>query len=177
MATIPNFPQHLLEEHAQWHSGMNMDIRAGDGLEFLRFHRNFLRKALQWYDTQGLNPEDVAAWTAIPQEIKMHPAWSAELQEAEDRIVGDLASFASSDAFGAFLLGSSLHDAVHALGADMFGDPDFRFATLSPRSTLFYHWHRLIDRWWSDLQRSRKRTGARRRKKPSKRSKGTKRSS
>jgi hypothetical protein len=158
MATIRNYPQRLLEEHFSWHSNMNMnmnmdmDIGAGDGVEFLRFHRNFLRKSLRWYNAQERNRRMLAAWSSIPSEIKNHPAWTRGLQEAEDRIITNLASFESSDELGRYLLTSSLHDAVHVIGSEVYNDFDFSQISLAPRSTLFYNWHRLIDRWWRDLQ-------------------------
>ncbi|MCI3926987.1 tyrosinase family protein [Paenibacillus sp. TRM 82003] len=83
----------------------------------------------------------------------MHPAWNRALQEAENRITSNLASFRSSDELGRFLLETSLHDSVHAIGAAVYNEPDFAFIALSPRSTLFYNWHGLIDRWWRDWQR------------------------
>ena len=157
MARIPNYPQSLLDQHAQWHSNMNMNVQPGDGLEFLRFHRNFLRTSLRWYRAQGLDASSVEPWSAVPAEIKMHPGWNSGLQEAEDRITRNLQSFASSDALGRYLLTTSLHDAVHVFGADVYGDPDFGQVPSAPRSTLFYNWHRLIDRWWRELQRIKKR--------------------
>lgn len=156
MARIPNYQQSLLDEHFLWHSNMNMNIRAGDGIEFLRFHRNFLRKSLRWYNAQGLNPRSVEPWSSIPLEIKMHPGWTRTLQEAETRITRNLASFESSDELGIFLLTSSLHDAIHAIGAEVYNDVDFGLIRLAPRSTLFYNWHRLIDRWWREFQRIKK---------------------
>lgn len=156
MARIPNFPQRLLEEHFRWHSNMNMDIPSGDGIKFLRFHRNFLRKSLRWYKTQGLDPGEVAPWTSIPLEIKMHPGWNRRLQEAENRITRNLSSFQSSDELGRFLQTSNLHGAVHVIGGEVFNDNDFGEISLSPRTTLFYNWHRLIDRCWRELQRINK---------------------
>ncbi|WP_166240975.1 tyrosinase family protein [Paenibacillus turpanensis] len=154
MATIPNYPQRLLDEHFQWHSNMNMmNMRQGDGADFLRFHRDFMRRSLQWYNAQGLDRRSVAAWSSIPAEIRSHPMWNQGLQEAEDRITRNLASFRSSEELGRFLLMSSLHDSVHVIGAEVYRDPDFGLISLAPRSTLFYNWHGLIDRWWRDWQR------------------------
>ncbi len=156
MATIPNYPQRLLDEHARWHRNMNMNIRPGDGIEFLRFHRIFLRRSLRWYRSQGLNPSLVAPWSSIPRRVKEHPGWNSTLQEAEDRITQNMASFESSDELGRFLLTTFLHDTVHAIGAEVYNDSDFGFIHLAPRSTYFYRWHRLIDHWWRRFQRSRR---------------------
>lgn len=151
MATIPNFPQSYLREHAAWHMQMG-DMRLADGVEFLEFHRNYLQKTLAWYRAQGLNPRLVGPWTSIPAEIKRHPRWSRRLQDAENRITGNLSSFSSADELGLFLQTSSLHDAVHVFGADVYNDDDFGRVALSPRSTLFYNWHGLIDNWWRQLE-------------------------
>lgn len=153
MATIPNFPQSLLSEHAAWHRNMPMGMRSGLGSDFLEFHRNFLQKSLEWYRTQRLNPRLIEPWSLIPSEIKSHPGWNRRLQEAENRITSNLASFQSSDELGLFLLTSSLHDTVHVIGADVFNDDDFARIALAPRSTLFYNWHGLIDNWWRKLER------------------------
>ncbi|WP_238392493.1 tyrosinase family protein [Paenibacillus antri] len=133
-----------------------MNLRPGDGIEFLRFHRNFLRKSLRWYNAQGLNPKSVEPWSSIPVEIKTHPGWTSRLQEAENRITRNLASFESSDELGIFLLTSSLHDAVHAIGAEVYSDMDFGQIRWAPRSTLFFNWHGMIDRRWRAFQRIKK---------------------
>ncbi|MDQ0057890.1 hypothetical protein [Paenibacillus harenae] len=157
MAKIPNFPQRLMDEHARWHmSHMNRDVRSGDGISFLRFHRRFLRKALRWYKGQGLDHQRVTAWSRIPLAVKATPGWDSQLQEAEDRMVKRLGSFKSSDELGRFLLTSSLHDSIHVLGSEVYGDPDFGVILRSPRSTLFYRWHGLIDRWWRKYQQLNK---------------------
>lgn len=154
MARIQNFPENLLVEHSRWHRrNMNMgQLRSGDGVEFLSFHRNFLQKALEWYDSQGLNPRSVAPWRSIPSEIKRHPGWTSTLQNAENRIMRNLSSFTSAEELGRFLQTSSLHNAVHVIGSEVYNDTDFARISLSPRSTLFYNWHGLIDNWWSQLE-------------------------
>lgn len=152
MATIPNYPQSLLNEHARWHMSMQMRMRFGIGEEFLTFHRNFIQKSLQWYKGQNLNPKLVTPWSSIPDKIKSHPSWSGRLQNTENRITGRLSSFDSAEELGEFILFSSLHDSVHMIGSEVFNDPDFGQIQLSPRSTLFYNWHGLIDNWWKQLK-------------------------
>lgn len=152
MATIPNFPQSLLNEHAAWHQNMRMGER-GEGIEFLAFHRDFIQRCIEWYEAQGMNPRIIEPWTSIPLEIKNHPRWSSRLENAENRMTRNLDSFQSADELGSFLLTTSLHDAVHVLGAEVFNDADFGRISLSPRSTLFYHWHGLIDNWWRQFER------------------------
>ncbi|MFX3624236.1 MAG: hypothetical protein ACE3JP_09400 [Ectobacillus sp.] len=155
MATIPNFPQRLLREHAEWHRNMGRDMgtRPGDGIEFLEFHRNFMEKSLNWYREQRLNSRLVEPWASIPLEITRHRRWGRRLQNAENRIIRNLASFDSPDELGRFIQTSSLHDAVHVIGAEVFDDDDFSRVIMSPRSTLFYNWHGLIDNWWRLLER------------------------
>lgn len=153
MATISNFPQDFLREHAMWHMNMRMNMRTGMGKEFLQFHRDFLQKTLQWYKKQGLDPKLVVPWSSIPKELKSHPGWNRSLQDAENRITGNLSSFNSAEELGQFLLNSSLHDSVHVIGSIVYNDPDFGQISLSPRSTLFYNWHGLIDNWWRKLNK------------------------
>jgi hypothetical protein len=152
MATIPNFPQRFLEEHATWHNNMGMGRRSGDGIEFLEFHRNFIKKALEWYDARGMNPTLVQPWSAIPSEMKRHPRWNNRLQEVENRMTRNLSSFNSGDELGRYLLTTRLHDAVHVLGSEVYDDEDFGLISLAPQSTLFYNWHGLIDNWWKQLE-------------------------
>lgn len=154
MTRIRNFPQSFLSEHDRWHrQHMSMNrLRSGDGLEFLSFHRDFISEVLEWYNTQRLNPRLVEPWSSIPSEIKRHPGWTREIQDTENRIVRNLSSFNSSDELGRFLLTSSLHDAVHIIGSEVFNDNDFGQISRAPRSTLFYNWHGLIDNWWRRLE-------------------------
>ena len=154
MATIPNFPQDLLNEHAAWHRNMPMGMRSGMGIDFLEFHRNYLQKSLAWYGSQRGNPQLVAPWSSIPSEIKNHPRWNRSLQNAETRIVGNLTSFSSADELGGFILATGLHDFIHVMGAQVYNDADFEQIALAPRSTLFYNWHGLIDRWYRQLEQS-----------------------
>ena len=156
MATIPNFPQRLMDEHASWHMNHMGEVRAGDGISFLRFHRNFLKKGLRWYKAQGLDRQRVTPWSRIPSAIKANAGWDSQLQEAEDRILRRLSSFSSSDELGRFLLTSSLHDSVHGIGSEVYRDPEFGVIHSSPQSTLFYRWHGLIDRWWRKYQQLNK---------------------
>ncbi|MED3728483.1 hypothetical protein ACT6P6_10685 [Priestia endophytica] len=155
MARISNFPEHFIREHETWHhEHMNMgNLRAGDGIEFLSFHREFMERCLEWYNSQGLNSDWVEPWRAVPNQIKRHPGWTRELEEAENRIRNNPSSFRSGDELGRFLQETSLHDAVHVLGSEVFDEPDFGRISLSPRSTLFYNWHRLIDNWWRSVER------------------------
>lgn len=151
MALLRNFPRSLLVEHARWHRNMDMRLRTGHGLEFLRFHRYFLNEALDWYRTQDLDPRMIRPWSSIPSVIKRHPRWNRRLQNAENRIIHNLESFRSSDELGLFIQTSSLHRAVHVLGSIVFDEPEFLEIALSPRSTYFYNWHGLIDNWWRQL--------------------------
>jgi hypothetical protein len=153
MARIQSFPQNLLVEHARWHLNMRMGVRSAGGEEFLTFHRDFMKKALDWYRAQDLEPKAVKPWTSIPSEIKDHPRWNTRLQNAEDRVMNDISSFDSPEELGNFLLNSSLHSAVHVLGSQVFREPDFGQINLSPRSTYFYNWHGLIDKWWKQLEK------------------------
>lgn len=153
MARIENFPQELLDEHASWHMNMRMGTNARNGVDFLSFHREFLKKSIEWYRSQGFDTKVIRPWSSIPNEIKSHPRWNQRLQNAENRIVNDLDSFSSSEELGNFLLNTNLHGSVHVIGSIVYNDPDFGQITLSPQSTYFYNWHRLINQWWREFER------------------------
>lgn len=157
MARIPNFPGPLLREHARWHMNMmNRRPRPGDGVRFLRFHRDFMRRCLRWYNRRGYDPSRVMPWSSIPEEIKASSRWTSGLEEAEHRVTAHLDSFRSEDELGFYLLyTTNLHNAVHTIGGQVFNDPSFGRISISPRSNYFYNWHGLIDNWWSELRRIR----------------------
>jgi len=120
---IPNFPPELLAEHRDWHRAHHQQMFSppvGYGLEFLNFHRSFIRRALAWYENSGLDRRLVQPWQAVPEPIRRsgcyHPA-------AEDRIVRQTASFRSADELGHFIIVSGLHGCMHQQGALLFGEP------------------------------------------------------
>src|SRR5262245_23871274 len=61
--TIPNFDSALLMEHSSWHmnapssGGRRFAMgQPGSGTEFLDFHHDFMRRALNWYNEHGGDP-------------------------------------------------------------------------------------------------------------------------
>jgi hypothetical protein len=157
MSEIANFPQNLLDMHHAWHDGgahppfPGRAIPAGQpgsGLEFLQFHRDYVNQFHAWYDTQpSANQAAVAPWTAIPPEVK-NPnfGWNSNLAAQEQRIATNNPPFASADELGQFIE-NGIHNWIHGATAQAFNEP-FIGSLHSPKSTLFYGIHGLVDRWW-----------------------------
>lgn len=149
MSTIPNFPQVLLEEHARWHHAHHHDnpsvLPPGYGELFLRFHRDYIRRALQWYQQAGYDPALVAAWQEVPEPIRRSACYPIQ---AEMRIRNAPQSFSSIDELGRFIEGSNLHGCIHQEAARVFGEPDLNDFDLAPRNTIFYNIHGMIDNWY-----------------------------
>ena len=153
MSTIPNFPGDLLEEHKRWHHARhNVDLErppSGYGLEFLQFHRNFISRALAWYNQNGNNPSLVQPWAAVPEPIRRSPCYD---QAAEARILYQPESFGSADELGRFIESSGLHGCIHQGAAELYGDPDISDFDMAPRNTVFYNIHGMIDRWYRNWE-------------------------
>lgn len=159
MPMIPNFPADLLQEHGRWHHErhpMQLNPPPGYGLEFLQFHRGFIRRALDWYRrSSGMDARLVEAWPSVPEAIRQAPCYSVS---AEARIVRQPESFASADDLGRFIESSGLHGCIHETLAALHNDPELRDFDLAPRHTEFYQLHGMIDRWyqnWEGLGRFR----------------------
>jgi hypothetical protein len=157
VSVIPNFPQNLLDMHHAWHSagahppfpGRSIPPgQPGSGLEFLQFHRNFMVQFHAWYDSQpGADQNAVAAWSSIPPELKVGAVgWNSNLAMQEQRITTANPPFASADELGQYIE-NGIHNWIHGATASAFNEPavaDFH----SPKSTLFYKIHGLVDLWW-----------------------------
>jgi hypothetical protein len=163
---IPNFPEALAALHHHWHnaaahpgSGPGRQHPMGTpgaGLEFLTFHRDFVQQVFAWMATQSFpSPLDVAAWTAIPPELR-NPSvgWSPVLSQQEIHITTNNPPFASADDLGTFIE-VGIHSWIHGATALAFNEPVV--GTLhSPESTYFYKIHGLVDYWWQQWQRAHK---------------------
>lgn len=157
MSEIPNFPQNLLDMHHAWHTpGAHPPFpsraipagQPGSGLEFFQFHRDFVVQFHAWYDSQpGADQSAVAAWTALPPEVKdVNLGWNENLVAQEQRITTNNPPFASADELGQFVE-NGIHNWIHGAVASAFGDPVVG-GFHSPRSTYFYKIHGLVDLWW-----------------------------
>jgi hypothetical protein len=158
MSLILNFPDSLLDEHHAWHmAGAHPGYPTrtfpigtpGSGLEFFSFHRRFMAEFHAWYDNQaGADQAAVAAWPAIPQELKVESAgWVPPWPSDEDRIVHQPYSFGTADDLGIFVELGIHNQFLHGAAAQVYNEPIL--ATFhSPLSTYFYQLHGLVDRWW-----------------------------
>ena len=165
MAIITNIPQAMIDEHIAWHSrpgnptagGRAIDPfppfgstpAAGSGEEFLVWHSGFLSRFLDWVDNlptaQKPTSSSIAAWTAIPQMLKMSMlGWNATLANEESQL-SDMSNFGSLDDLGQFLEWS-LHGFLHNAASGMWSEP-MLLSFESPRSTYFWQLHGLIDHW------------------------------
>ncbi|MBW7476016.1 hypothetical protein K0T92_14815 [Paenibacillus oenotherae] len=149
MSIIRNFPRALLEEHRQWHHANHQDnpanIPAGYGLRFLEFHRQFIARALQWYNRQGYNPQLVAPWQSVPEEIRYTPCYN---RAAERRILFNPQSFATADELGRFIESSNIHGCIHQEAARLYNERELNDFDVAPVSTIFYNIHGMIDGWY-----------------------------
>ncbi|OXM14081.1 hypothetical protein [Paenibacillus herberti] len=150
---IPNFPSDLLEEHQRWHHvnhvTNNNPPPIGWGDRFLSFHRQYIRKVLSWYQSQGYDMRLVQPWTEVPQGIRMSPCYD---RNAEMRLRFQPQSFATSDEMGRYL--ERLHACIHDVGSVLFNEPILQDLDLAPRSTYFYNIHGMIDNWYSNWERA-----------------------
>ncbi|MBB6730073.1 hypothetical protein [Cohnella zeiphila] len=153
MPTIPGFPQNWLEEHKRWHHARHsMDLNrlpTGYGQDFLTFHRAYIRKALEWYASTGQDMRLVAPWNSVPEPIRQAACYD---RQAEWRILNRPDTFANSDELGRFIEASGLHGCMHQEAAALYGEPDLLDFDISPRSTVFYHIHGMVDRWWQNWE-------------------------
>ncbi|MCQ6562479.1 tyrosinase family protein [Paenibacillus mendelii] len=156
MPTIPNFPPALLEEHRRWHHENHQadpnNLPPGYGERFLQFHRNYIGRALQWYNQMGYDPRLVAPWQEVPAAIRNSPCYN---QAAEMRIRFNPQSFASADELGALIEGSNLHGCMHLEAARIYGESDMNDFDLAPRNTIFYNIHTMIDGWYQQWERAK----------------------
>lgn len=155
MPNIPNFPASFLEEHKRWHHSHHHNdpssLPAGYGQEFLNFHRQFIRKVLQWYSQQGYDQRLVSAWQNVPEPIRNTACYD---QNAEYRVRNNPRSFASADELGIFLESSNLHGCIHEEAARIYGEEALYDFDIAPQTTMFYNIHGLIDQWYQQWERA-----------------------
>ncbi|WP_127530888.1 hypothetical protein [Paenibacillus kobensis] len=154
MPFIPNFPPQLLEEHRIWHHANHVNgtfVPVGWGDRFLRFHRSFIRRALAWYEQEGLDNRYVAPWPQVPEAIRNAPCYN---RAAESRIVNQPQSFSTLDELGRFIESSQVHACIHQTAARIYREPEINDFDVAPRSTVFYSIHGLIDNWYSNWERA-----------------------
>lgn len=161
MSTIANYPQTLLDQHSRWHmndpsqGGRRTPMgQAGSGLEFLTFHRTFIANFHAWYDSQpNADLDAVAAWTAIPQELKTpRTRWTPVVAAQENRIVNNFPAFASADELSIYIENGIHNQWLHSAAGIIYQEPNLFDPMTSPLSTYFYKIHGLIDHWWSQWQ-------------------------
>jgi hypothetical protein len=162
---INNFPQHFLDEHTNWHHSHHPTASAGYGNDFLYYHRDFISRVRNdLINNLNFDPTLLAAWNEIPTILKTelnaqnNPrwGWNPTLAADEAQVLNRPYTFYTSDALGLLLDRQNpggLHGWMHRNAGFKFGDAQgveggiFRDFETSPRSTLFYNWHGLIDAW------------------------------
>ncbi|KYG37775.1 hypothetical protein AZF08_21830, partial [Bacillus gaemokensis] len=166
MPIIPNFPENLDHEHHAWHepeahptlpTRRILPPNRDAGLEFLQFHRDFLVRFHQWYDSQPFADHNaVAPWTSIPSELKVASAgWNSGWEDAERRILTNNPPFASADELGLFIELGIHNRFLHRASSIVYNEPIVGRPINAPKSTLFYKIHGLVDFWWISWERTR----------------------
>jgi hypothetical protein len=163
MPTIPGFPAALSHLHHAWHqpsahpgtpTRRHLPSAAGSGLEFLQFHRDYMKQFRAWFDVQAIAKQfDVTPWTAIPPELKQSfYGWGTGFANQERRIVTNSPAFSTHDEFGLYVELNIHNQFLHGATASRYNEP--LVANLhSPESTLFYKIHGLVDHWWSQWRK------------------------
>ena len=141
---IPNFPKYLHDEHMHWH----MTRHPGD--EFLQFHRDFLARFHEWYDTQPFADQSlVAAWPTLPPEFNQPGDYETSARFADVRDVEtNLYKWASTLHYGTILQGRLHHWLHHIPITTVYRDTLITNFTTAPTTRHFYQLHGLIDSWW-----------------------------
>ena len=144
----------LINEHTNWHSscgGANSPPcrnQAGRGTAFLKFHRDFLDRLRDDFQSKNLSA-DIAPWYRVPSEITGSGRWTSADRAAEqavltmiDPVTGQ--RFASLDRFGAYIEAEYL-DRIHGYASVVYGESILNNAGMSPRSSYFFKIHGLIE--------------------------------
>lgn len=155
---IPNFPAAFEREHMAWHMGAMDGFPGrrfpsgspGSGREFLQFHRGFVGRAVTWYASQpGADVSLVTPWREVPQALKQARfGWSALWANQEAQLRNpSRTTFPTDDALGRFIENGIHNNFLHGAAAAAFGEPIVAGFS-SPRSTIFYQIHGLVEFWW-----------------------------
>ncbi len=149
-----------VEEHEAWHSthGSGGVQGPGSGLDFIRWHRYFIRKLEDYLGRQGVHhyvpipywpsnmqvPAELAAGVNDTTPGVNPPSWTTvQGGVSTDPLFGHtrLGQFRSSDELGR-AIGAGYHGSVHnALGGVMS-------TWASPQAPIFYLWHGYLDHLW-----------------------------
>lgn len=154
MPLIPNFPRALLDEHRVWHHANHVVPGTvpppGFGERFLRFHRDYIYRAHDWYVRQGYDPRLIAGWPEVPEMFRRTICYDAA---AEHRVQHNPLSFRTMDELGSFIE-MKLHGCFHDMAALLLKQPELSDFDLAPRHTEFYNIHFLIDLWYANWERA-----------------------
>jgi hypothetical protein len=135
----------------------------GSGHEFLQFHSDLMNQFFAWNAVyHGASASDLAAWTAVPSELKLpETGWpvpagfgGVNLADAEARINSNVPPFASDDALGIHIE-TTIHDWIHgAVAASSIfalspAEKEIIRFFHSVQSTYFYKIHGLVQFWWN----------------------------
>jgi len=132
----------------------------GSGHEFFQFHKDVMNEFFAWNNVHmAAAPADIAAWTAIPIELKLpetgwpNPGFNGNLADAEARINSNTPPFADDDALGIHIE-TTIHNWIHGAvaAASLLALPAAEKTIISGfhsvQSTYFYKIHGLVQYWW-----------------------------
>lgn len=136
----------------------------GSGLEFLQFHQDVINQFFAWNNvSHAASAADIAAWTAVPAELKLpetgwpNPGFGGDLSVAEARIDSNSPAFGSPDELGIHIE-TTIHNWIHGAVAasSIFNLPAPEKSIIagfhSVQSTYFYKIHGLVQFWWNRWQ-------------------------
>ncbi|MDE2809471.1 MAG: hypothetical protein OXN90_13735 [Gemmatimonadota bacterium] len=126
------------------------------GAEFLTWHSEFILRfhALlkRVPDQQRPKPADIAAWPAVPQDLKGVGGWDPEWEPLEARLRTNIKSFDSLEDLVEEIY--QLHNFLHTAAARFYSDKFVGDRRTAPRSTYFWQIHGLVELWHLDWRRA-----------------------
>lgn len=159
----------LMDKHHAWHTGGGAHGQPsrifpmgtpGSGREFFQFHKDLINEFFTWNSVHmAASAADLAAWTAIPAELKLpetgwpNPGFGSDLAVAEARILSNSPPFPDDDALGIHVE-TTIHNWIHGAVAasSILALPSAERTIIggfhSPQSTYFYKIHGLVQYWW-----------------------------
>jgi hypothetical protein len=159
----------IRDKHHAWHTSGGAHGQpsrqfpmgtAGSGHEFFQFHKDLINQFFAWNNVHhAAAPADIAAWTAIPVELKLpetgwpNPGFGGNLANAEARINSNSPPFASDDELG-IQVETTIHNWIHGAVAasSILALPAAEKTIIggfhSVQSTYFYKIHGLVQYWW-----------------------------
>ena len=155
----------LVPEHLNWHTlacGTAGARKCTDtGKDFLDFHRNYLNRLRVKHEQAGRAESERTPWERLDEDSAVWAATPASVRTAYDNLINNRdpnngnQPFASVNAFGMYLE-ANLHNPLHGIVNGVYpSDAPTIGNFMSPRSSLFFKIHGLVERLYLKFQRSK----------------------